>query len=112
EPVDVGLSRCVAPSTCLLYRYSFQAESRSSYRCALSSFSDVGLLEAFASIRDFQKIKCSTKIWYTVPQNGLGGSMLELTEEIKSLLLNTAKELKGRALRMFMARTVQALGEG
>jgi DDE family transposase len=38
--------------------------------------------------------------------------MLELTEEIKSLLLNTAKELKGRALRMFMARTVQALGEG
>jgi hypothetical protein len=38
--------------------------------------------------------------------------MLELTEEIKSLLLNTAKELKGRALRMFLARTVQALGEG
>jgi len=38
--------------------------------------------------------------------------MLELTEEIKSLLLNTAKELKGRALRMFMARTVQTLGEG
>ena len=38
--------------------------------------------------------------------------MLELTEEIKSLLLNTAKELKGCALRMFMARTVQALGEG
>jgi Rhodopirellula transposase DDE domain len=38
--------------------------------------------------------------------------MLELTEPIKSLLLSTAKELKGRALRMFMARTVQALGEG
>lgn len=38
--------------------------------------------------------------------------MLELTEEIKSLLLNTAKELKGRARRMFMARTVQALGAG
>jgi hypothetical protein len=38
--------------------------------------------------------------------------MLELTEEVKELVLNTAKELKGHALRMFMARTVQALGEG
>src|SRR5260370_11564302 len=38
--------------------------------------------------------------------------MLKLAEPIKSLLLSTAKELKGRALRMFMARTVQALGEG
>jgi hypothetical protein len=38
--------------------------------------------------------------------------MLELTEPIKSWVLSTAKDLKGRALRMFMARTVQALGEG
>jgi hypothetical protein len=38
--------------------------------------------------------------------------MLELTEAIKSWVLSTTKELKGRALRMFMARTVQALGEG
>lgn len=38
--------------------------------------------------------------------------MLELTEPIKSWVLSTAKELKGRALRMFMARTVQTLGEG
>ncbi len=37
---------------------------------------------------------------------------MELTEEVKALLLNTAKDLKGSALRMFMARTVQALGEG
>ena len=37
---------------------------------------------------------------------------MELTEEVKALLLNTAKELKGSARRMFMARTVQALGEG
>ena len=36
---------------------------------------------------------------------------MELTEEVKGLLLNTAKELKGSARRMFMARTVQALGE-
>ncbi len=38
--------------------------------------------------------------------------MLELTEPIKSLLLSTASDLKGRARRMFMARTVQALGKG
>ncbi|BCL80169.1 HAD family hydrolase [Ktedonobacteria bacterium brp13] len=37
---------------------------------------------------------------------------MELTEEVKALLLNTAKELKGSTRRMFMARTVQALGEG
>ena len=37
---------------------------------------------------------------------------MELTEEIKALLLNTAQELKGSTRRMFMARTVQALGEG
>jgi hypothetical protein len=38
--------------------------------------------------------------------------MMELTKEVKALLLSTAKDLKGSALRMFMARTVQALGEG
>jgi len=38
--------------------------------------------------------------------------MMELTEEVKVLVLNTAEELKGSARRMFMARTVQALGEG
>ena len=37
---------------------------------------------------------------------------MELTEEVKALLLNTAKELKGSARRMFMARTVQALFPG
>jgi len=37
---------------------------------------------------------------------------MELTEEVKALLLNTAKELKGSVRRMFMARTVQALGLG
>jgi hypothetical protein len=37
---------------------------------------------------------------------------MELTEEVKALLLNTAQELKGSTRRMFMARTVQALGEG
>ena len=37
---------------------------------------------------------------------------MELTSEVKALLLNTAKELKGSAHRVFMARTVQALGPG
>ena len=38
--------------------------------------------------------------------------MMELTDTVKELLLNTAKVLKGDARRMFMARTVQALGKG
>ncbi len=37
---------------------------------------------------------------------------MELTEEVKTLLLKTAKDLKGSTQRMFMARTVQALGKG
>jgi hypothetical protein len=37
---------------------------------------------------------------------------MELTEEVKALVLKTAKDLKGSARRMFMARTVEALGEG
>src|SRR5216683_8372617 len=42
----------------------------------------------------------------------LGGTTMELTEEVKVLVLNTAKDLKGSARRIFMARTVQALGKG
>ncbi len=37
---------------------------------------------------------------------------MELMEEVKELLVKTAKELKGSACRLFMARTVRALGEG
>jgi hypothetical protein len=37
---------------------------------------------------------------------------MELVEEVKELLRETAKELKGSARRLFMARTVRALGEG
>jgi hypothetical protein len=37
--------------------------------------------------------------------------MIELTDIVKELLLNTVKVLKG-ARRMFMARTVQALEKG
>ncbi len=37
---------------------------------------------------------------------------MELTAEVKALLLNTAKDLKGSARRMFMARAVEALGKG
>src|SRR5947209_4286014 len=49
---------------------------------------------------------------YCGKKSTLGGTRMELTSEVKALLLNTAKDLKGSALRMFMARTVQALGEG
>ena len=37
---------------------------------------------------------------------------MELTEEVKGLLWNTVKELKGSARRVFMARAVRALGPG
>ncbi len=37
---------------------------------------------------------------------------MELTEEIKELVLKTAKDLKSSARRVFMGRIVQALGEG
>ena len=37
---------------------------------------------------------------------------IELTQEVKSLLIETAKELKGSARRLFMARSVKAMGKG
>ncbi len=37
---------------------------------------------------------------------------MELVEEVKELLIETAKELKGSARRLFLARTMRALGEG
>jgi hypothetical protein len=37
---------------------------------------------------------------------------VEVTEEVKELLIKTAQELKGSACRLFMARTVRALGKG
>ena len=37
---------------------------------------------------------------------------MELTEEVKELLVETAMTLEGSARRLFMARTVRALGEG
>src|SRR5438105_5054168 len=49
---------------------------------------------------------------YYPKKSFLGGTMMELTEEVKALLCCTAKDLKGSARRRFMARTVQALGEG
>jgi len=49
---------------------------------------------------------------YCLKKSVFGGTMMELTEEVKALLWNTAKDLKGSTRRVFMARTVQALGEG
>jgi len=37
---------------------------------------------------------------------------MELTPEVKSLLIETVKDLKGSVRRLFMARTVKALGKG
>jgi hypothetical protein len=37
---------------------------------------------------------------------------MELVGEVKELLTETATELKGSARRLFLARTVRALGEG
>ena len=37
---------------------------------------------------------------------------MELTDELKNLLIDTAKQLKGSARRQFLARTVKALGPG
>jgi hypothetical protein len=37
---------------------------------------------------------------------------MELTDELKDLLIDTAKQLKGSARRLFLARTVKALGPG
>src|SRR5216684_193485 len=37
---------------------------------------------------------------------------MDLTDELKSLLIETAKQLKGSARRLFLARTVKALGPG
>ena len=45
-------------------------------------------------------------------QKALGGGRRELVEEAKELLIETAKDLKGSTRRVFMARTVHALGDG
>src|SRR5260370_8555719 len=37
---------------------------------------------------------------------------MEVTDKLKSLLIDTAKKLKGSTRRQFMARTVKALGPG
>ncbi len=37
---------------------------------------------------------------------------IELTHTVKSLLIEIAKELKGSARRLFMARAVKAMGKG
>src|SRR6266700_8242546 len=63
------------------------------------------LLQGF---RDFRKLSYPSMV-NCAKKRKLGGTRVELTEEVKALVLNTAKELRGSARRMFMARTVQAL---
>jgi len=45
-------------------------------------------------------------------QKALEGRKMELVADVKELLIETAKALKGSARRLFMARTVRALGQG
>src|SRR5258708_28310948 len=45
-------------------------------------------------------------------QKALEGRRMEVVEDVKELLVETAKSLKGSARRLFMARTVRALEEG
>src|SRR4029077_14074378 len=42
----------------------------------------------------------------------IGGLPMELTDSLKTLLIDTAKSLKGSTRRLFMARTVKELGPG
>jgi hypothetical protein len=46
------------------------------------------------------------------PHAYLEARMMELTNSVKALLIETAKSLKGSARRVFMARTVKELGPG
>src|SRR6266542_3349313 len=64
-----------------------------------------------SAIRDFQKINEPRAMLYSKHVVARGRSM-ELTDSIKSLLISTAKALKGSARRLFMARTVKELGSG
>src|SRR4051812_32159827 len=62
-------------------------------------------------LRDFQKINEPPAMLYS--QHVVAGDRsMELTDSIKTLLIATAKALKGSARRLFMARTVQELGAG
>jgi UDP-glucose 4-epimerase len=47
-----------------------------------------------------------------VPVPAISLQSIELTPEVKALLVETANQLKGRARRLFMARAVKALGVG
>jgi hypothetical protein len=47
-----------------------------------------------------------------IKAKNMQGWKMELKEEEKELLIETAKELKGSARRVFMARSVRALGKG
>src|SRR6266511_2420365 len=64
-----------------------------------------------ANPRDFQKINEPPTLLYS-RHFAAGGKPMELTDSIKTLLITTAKALKGSARRLFMARTVKELGPG
>src|SRR5262245_33387518 len=45
-------------------------------------------------------------------RSAAGGKPMDLTDSIKTMLIETAKALTGSAWRLFMARTVKELGPG
>lgn len=51
-------------------------------------------------------------MWYAPDNPRAGDIHMELTDALKALFMETAHSLKGRVRRLFMARTVKALGLG
>jgi hypothetical protein len=60
----------------------------------------------------YQELVRTEQPWVTYIEHNIWEGKIELTHEIKSLLIETGKEWKGSARRLFMARTVKAMGKG
>jgi hypothetical protein len=62
-------------------------------------------------LRESRKINEPSSLVYS-RQSVAGGMTMELTASVKTMLIETARSLKGSARRLFMARTVNELGQG
>src|SRR5215813_4073070 len=63
-------------------------------------------------LKGLSKIKLSQIMWYAPVHPLLEVPPMELTDSLQVLFMATARSLQGSARRLFMARTVQALGPG
>src|SRR5450755_1095464 len=93
----------------------YEEVSKPSCACQFASWSKRCIRKRFpCQFRDSGKLNCPriAKRGYTVSKKALGDRKMELVEEVKALFIETTKDLKGSARRLFMARTVRALGEG